>query len=462
MKEFFKKIILKILIYQARFIIQRYKPTIIAVTGNLGKTSTKDFIAAALLKNLKNAKGEELVLASKKSLNSEWGVPLTILGLQTGWNNPFDWLKILAKGFIKMLDKYPYRYLVLEVGADAPGDIRKITEYIKPDIAVLTAFAKVPVHIEFFNNDRELLIREKKYLVENLKAGGTFIYNLDDEDCVKIAKEFAEQNLILKTFSLENVEADIYLSHLETNYQEVNHYVEKVIGSEASLRLKGGQSKKIVLKEVLGEAVYYNLLPALLIANFLEVNLDKAILDIEETKRTKGRMHILEGVYQTTIIDDSYNASPKAMENGIQIMQSLRTKGKKIFVLGDMLELGDYTREEHEHIGELLIHVADILVVSGIRAKIIAESAIKHGLNGANVYITQNSIEAGREVLRILEREIEDDYKAGRSENEIGGDIIFVKGSQGSRMEKVIKMILAMNHRPEESLVRQEKEWENR
>lgn len=84
MKELFKKIIIRILTWEARVIIKRAKPTIIAITGNLGKTSTKDFIYAALAKNLKNEKGEELVLASKKSMNSEFGVPLTILQLETG------------------------------------------------------------------------------------------------------------------------------------------------------------------------------------------------------------------------------------------------------------------------------------------------------------------------------------------------------------------------------------------
>lgn len=462
MKEIFKKIILKILTWQARFIIKRYNPKIIAITGNLGKTSTKDFIYAALNKNLLNENGEKVVLASKKSMNSEWGVPLTILELNTGWNNPISWLKIIVKGFIKILDKYPYRYFVLEIGADAPGDIKKLTEFIKPDIAVLTAFAKVPVHIEFFENKREDLIREKKYLFEALKSGGTFIYNLDDEDCVNIAKEFIGKDISLKSFSLKDDSADVFLENIKIDYKNVNQYIQKVLGTEANLRLKGEESKQITLKDVIGEGVYYNFLPAILISQILNVNIDKAIEDLEHTKRTQGRMHILNGIYESTIIDDSYNASPKAMENGIQVMKNLETKGKKIFILGDMLELGDFTKQEHERIGELLLKVADILIVSGIRAKIIADSALIHGMSGENIYITQNSIEAGREILRILEKEVEEDYKNGRSESEVGGDLIFVKGSQGARMEKTIKMILAKNHLPEEYLVRQEKEWENR
>lgn len=462
MKELFKKIIIRILTWEARVIIKRAKPTIIAITGNLGKTSTKDFIYAALAKNLKNEKGEELVLASKKSMNSEFGVPLTILQLETGWNNPLEWLKIVVRGFIKTLDRYHYKYLVLEIGADAPDDIKKITEYIKPDIAVLTAFAKVPVHIEFFDNDRNRLIREKKYLFEALKPGGTMIYNLDDADCLKMAEEFKDKDIILKSFSLKTNQADIFLTNRETNIQEINKYIDKLIGSEAQINFKDGRAIKIILNEVLGEAVYYNLLPSLLIADILEIEIDKAITQIENSKRTKGRMHILEGIYKTNLIDDTYNASPKAVENAISIVKDLKIKGKKIFILGDMLELGDYTRDEHTRIGELVSKVADILITAGIRAKIIGESAIQNGMNGENVYILNNSIEAGREILRILEKEVEEDYKAGRSESEVGGGLILIKGSQGSRMEKAVKMILAKNHQPEEHLVRQEKDWLNR
>ncbi len=457
MKELFKKIILKILTWEARVIIKRSKPTIIAVTGNLGKTSTKDFIYAALAKNLKTELGEELVLASKKSMNSEFGVPLTILEMQTAWNNPIEWLKIIFRGFIKVLDRYHYKYLVLEIGADAPDDIKKITEYIKPDIAVLTAFAEVPVHIEFFNNDRNRLIREKKYLFEALKDGGTFIYNYDDKDCQNIVNDFKDKNIILKSFSLKNPKANIYLKNHEVNIKVENRFINKLIGTKGEVAIEN-ETYPIILDQVLGEAIYYNLMPALLVAQSLKVDISKAIRDIESSKRTKGRMHILEGIYKTNLIDDTYNASPKALENGISLIKNLKIKGKKIFILGDMLELGDYTRSEHERIGELVVGVADILITSGIRAKIIGESAIKNGMNGENVYITDNSIEAGKETLRIIERKIEEDYKEGKSESEVGGDLIFVKGSQGARMEKVVKMILAKNHQPEDHLVRQEKD----
>ena len=128
-----------------------------------------------------------------------------------------------------------------------------------------------------------------------------------------------------------------------------------------------------------------------------------------------------------------------------------------------MLELGDFTRSEHEEIGKILVSVADILIVSGIRAKIIAESAMNNGMDRNNVFITNGSLEAGREILSIIEKEVENDYKEGKNEKEVGGDIIFVKGSQGARMERVVSMIVDKKiHNINKDLVRQEKSWKLR
>lgn len=464
MRGIFKKIIVKILTWQALFLLKRNNPKIIAITGNLGKTSTKDSIYAALHKNLLNENGESLVLASKKSMNSDFGIPLTILGMESGWANPFLWFKIILNGFVKMFDKFPYKYLILEIGADMPGDIKKVCEFINPNIVVLTAFAEVPVHIEFFDNKRESLVKEKKYLVENLKNQGTFIYNLDDEDCVNIAKEMEGRDISQKSFSLKNPEADIFAKDIKIESESVNKFVTKVTGVSGEVFLKNDNKYSVKIVDNLGQAIFYSILPAILIAEIFNVDIEKAIKDIEKNKETKGRMRLLEGIYNSTIIDDTYNSSPKALKHGIEVVKSLDIgEGKKIFVIGDMLELGDFTKQEHERIGEMLVNIADILIVSGVRAKFIGEAVIAKGMNKDNVYFASSSLEAGRKALSVLESEIEKDYKAGRSESELGGDLVFIKGSQGARMEKVARILLNREiHDPEEVLVRQEKVWERK
>jgi UDP-N-acetylmuramoyl-tripeptide--D-alanyl-D-alanine ligase len=465
MKNYLKKIVLTIIIWQARIIIKKNNPIIIGVTGNLGKTSTKDFIYSALKNNLKGEDQHTLVISSKKSMNSEFGVPLTILEEDSGWNNPTLWLKIIINGFAKIFEKADFKYLVLEIAADFPGDIKSICTYIKPDIAVLTGFAEVPVHIEFFGGDRERLIREKKYLIEALKPGGTFIYNTDDKDCVKIAEELnrdvlnGKRDAKLKSYSIKNSSADIYASNIDIILHKIENGLQKLGGINVNLKLKSGEEKKVEMKEVVGDAIVYSLLPSLLITQELEIDLGKAITDIQNTKRTNGRMKILDGFFNSIIIDDTYNSSPKAVENGINTIKKIHIEKKKIFVLGDMLELGEFTKAEHERIGSLVVNNCDILITSGIRAKIIAESAIKSGMNGENVYVTSDSLEAGKELLRVLESLKEEDFKKGKTEKEIGGNLIFVKGSQGGRMERVVKMILADHQDSNIDLVRQDKAW---
>src|SRR3989344_1903834 len=144
MKSFFKKIITAILQAEARLILRKYKPKIAAITGTVGKTSAKDAIYTVL-------SGSHYVRKSQKSFNSELGVPLTIIGAASGWNNPLLWLYniIAGLGVILLKNHYP-KWLVLEVGVDQPGDMQKITSWLKPDIAVITRFSKVPVHVEFF------------------------------------------------------------------------------------------------------------------------------------------------------------------------------------------------------------------------------------------------------------------------------------------------------------------------
>ena len=135
MKDLLKPLIIKALIWEAKLALARHKPFIIGVTGNVGKTGTKDAIYAVMKNHFHTRRSE-------KSMNSEFGVPLTILGEKSGWNNPLRWLFILARGmFVPFQKEYP-THLVLEIGADRPGDIKSITSWIKPDITVVTPFGE--------------------------------------------------------------------------------------------------------------------------------------------------------------------------------------------------------------------------------------------------------------------------------------------------------------------------------
>ena len=197
MKQLIKKIIFNILKLEAILVIKKYKPQIIAVTGSVGKTSTKDAIFAVMASTFS-------VRKSEKSFNSDIGIPLTILGCPNAWYNLFLWIKNIFSGLELIIFSCNYpKWLILEVGADRPNDIKAITKWLKPHIVVITAFAKVPTHIEFFK-DKDEVVKEKKYLADALKKDGILIVNGDDEDCMKIKESFKNISYIYGTERKDN------------------------------------------------------------------------------------------------------------------------------------------------------------------------------------------------------------------------------------------------------------------
>jgi UDP-N-acetylmuramoyl-tripeptide--D-alanyl-D-alanine ligase len=158
MIQFFKSIVVRILRAEAKAVIHRYKPKIILVTGSIGKTSTKDAVFAVLSKFYH-------VRKSEKSYNSEIGIPLSILGLETGWQNPFIWIKNFFSGALLLVRKnkaYP-EWLVLEVGTRKPGDIKMSVGWLKADIVILTAIGTTPPHIEFYKSLQHLVEEKNIY-----------------------------------------------------------------------------------------------------------------------------------------------------------------------------------------------------------------------------------------------------------------------------------------------------------
>ena len=141
MKEIFKKFVVAALTFEAQVLLKRTRPKIVAITGSVGKTSTKDAVYAVLKEHVHARKSE-------KSFNSDIGVALTVLGLSNGWNNPFLWVKNIFDGALHALfqSNYP-KVLILEMGVDRKGDMKRLTQWIKPDVVVVTRLPDVPVHV---------------------------------------------------------------------------------------------------------------------------------------------------------------------------------------------------------------------------------------------------------------------------------------------------------------------------
>ncbi len=431
MKSIFKKIISLIITCEAILIIRKYKPKIIAVTGSVGKTSTKDAIFAVMSSSF-------FVRKSEKSFNSDIGIPLTILGCQNAWFDPIKWCRNIFRGFelILFTNKYP-EWLILEVGADRPGDIKNVTRWLKPNVVVLTSFAKVPVHVEFFR-DRDAVIREKKYLVDALKHDGILIVNGDDEDSVKIKESAKNISIIYGTSNI----ADLIAT-------EIKNYYGKDGGIEG-VTFKVEYKENIVpviIKGALGDKSLYSSLAAIAVGISQKINIVKAAEALINLEASKGRMRIIKGIKNTTIIDDTYNSSPKALISALNTLKEIKVSNsaKKIAVLGDMLELGKHSIDEHYKAGKLVADVCDILLTVGIRSRKIAEGALDGLLSGKNIYQFEDSVEAGKFLQNILKE----------------GDVILIKGSQSMRMERTVEEIMLEPDKAGELLVRQETEWKN-
>ncbi len=433
-KTFFRQIIVALLRFEARLVLWRYKPKIVAVTGNVGKTSAKDAIALGL-------KLKATVRESKKSFNSEIGVPLTILGLPNAWNNPFAWLKNIIHGFSLIVSRAPYpEWLVLEVGADRVGDIKSLARWLRPHIAVLTSLPEVPVHVEFFPSP-ESLFAEKGSLLAAVRPGGTVIINQDDErvrgvlDKLINEKKLAGKKIVRIGWSDS---ADIKINN--------DHLALDPTGAPNGIACKvdyAGHTIPLRLTELYGSHQLYAVLFGLAVG----ISLDYPLLSLAERLETyappAGRGRVIAGVKGTWIIDDSYNASPAAVSAALTTLKSFPVAKRRISVLGDMLELGTYTIDAHREVGKVAAGVCDLIVAVGVRAKFIIEGAGEAGFNRKKLKHFTDAREAGEAIESLIAE----------------GDVILIKGSQSIRLERVVEEIMAEPDKKAGLLCRQEPEW---
>lgn len=434
MKRIIKLIISTILQFEARLILRKYKPKIIGITGSVGKTSTKDALAAVLGKSLS-------VRASEKSYNSgDFGIALTIIGCHSAWNDLFGWLEIMIYGLVLIIFKRSYpEWLVLEIGLEYPGEIKKILKWIKFDLAVITLLPDIPVHVEFFKNKDEV-INEKMLLAKAVPASGQVFLNADDPNSLKFLSEIKAEVSTLG-FSLQ---ADYQALNPAIAY-ETRGDKSVPVGLYFDLR-HNEKDLKVKIKGVVGEHQIYPVLTALAVGDKLGLKMVEMITSLGEYQPPAGRLRLIAGIKETMILDDTYNASPSAVSAGLITLSNFVVTGRKIAVLGDMLQLGKYTVEAHKAIGYQVAPICDTVVTVGLRSKFIEEALREKKFGERKMKHFADSLEAGKHVQKIIKV----------------GDIIFVKGSQGMRMEKVVEEIMAEPENKDKLLVRQEREWQKR
>ncbi len=407
MKNFLLKILKWLLKTLAQLTIWRYKPGIIGVTGSVGKTSAKEAIFAVLSQ-------ERRVRRSSGNFNNELGLPLTILGDWQEIKGLFFWPKVILLSLLQIIFKLPYpEILVLEYGADKPGDIRYLFKIAKPQIGVITAVGEIPVHVEFYSGP-EAVAREKSKIIEILPANGFAVLNSDDITVMEMKNRTRAH---LMTFGF-NEEAQVKISNFENQMEE-----EAPEGISFKLEY-GGSFVPVKIKRNFGRAPAYAAAAASAVGLIFGLNLVKISEGLSRYQSPPHRLTLVKGVKNTWIIDDCYNASPLSMEAALEVLKDLKAK-RKIAVLGDMLEIGRYTPEAHEVVGKSAAKIVDLLFTVGPRARFIAEAAEKAGLDKNKIFSFDSVLGVGK----VLEHHLH------------LGDLVLVKASRAIGLDKVVEEI---------------------
>ena len=355
---------------------RKYGPPVVALTGSNGKTTTKEMIAACLETTFP-------ILKTKGNLNNLIGVPLTLLTLTE-----------------------KERVVVLEMGMNVPGEIRRLTEIAEPDVGLITNIQKV--HLEGMGS-LERLKEEKGELFRKMRRDGTILVNQDDPRVVDLARDYPGQKI---TFGIETP--------------------AEVMAKEIQLRGVEGTSFTLILEEeamevhlqLLGRHFVPNALSAIAVACLFGVELKQAKEAIEHFQSFPMRMEVVPLKGGKTLINDAYNANPYSMELALETLVEVKRKGRAIAVLGDMLELGNFEKEAHEQLGERVSELSiDFLLALGEDAPLVVESAIRHGFPIEKTRI----VESHSEAISLLRQMLEN------------GDWILVKGSRRMAMEKIVE-----------------------
>lgn len=417
----------------ARRIIKKYHPDVIGITGSIGKTSSKETITAVLSSRFN-------VRSNVKNYNNEIGLPLAVIGVeQTPGRRVLGWLIVLGKALVLLITRvknYP-EMLVLEMGADKPGDIAYLVDIAPCKVGVLTFISHV--HTEFFKTIKKIA-QEKSIIISHLKKDDYAVLNFDNEMVMQLAsKTHAE----ITTYGFKEG-ADLRAT-------DVNIIFESATGWPAGLNFKATYKGSIVPVFLSGQIAEHFIpaaLAGLAVGSVFGVNLVEGATALAKLPPLAGHMRLLHGIKNTFIIDDTYNSSPEPTKSALQTLAKIAVKdgSERYAVLGDMLELGPETENAHREIGFRVAELGiDYLITVGEASKHTAMAAREAGLHEHQVASFADSVSAGRFLQDKLEK----------------NDVVLVKGSQGLRMEKIVKEVMAEPLRAYDLLVRQSQEWMN-
>lgn len=429
-----RKIILleNILRFMSGVTLKRHRPKVVAITGSVGKTSAKEAISLVLATKFN-------VRSAEKNYNNEIGIPLTIIGAKSGEGSVLRWIGVFLKWFFSVI--FPIKYpdvLVLEMGIDRPGDMDYLLRFVKVDVAVLTDVSGS--HVEFFK-DISHIGREKWKLIESVSADSNkaAIVNIDNmhvKELLKKHKKGGEINGITFGFS-----EDCAVRATDVHY----HYQG---GHACGISFKLNYDGKIIpvrLSNIIARHHIYAVLAAISVGIYFKINPIEIAGSLENFFPPAGRMTFLDGTRGSMIIDDTYNASKVSTLSALGILGEMRS-GRKIAVLGDMLELGENSHQDHKEVLRKVASVASEIFVVGKRMEAAAFEIMKRDDVQSRIHVFGDPNSVGEKLRDFVD----------------SGDLVLVKGSQSMRMEKVVENIVLATVDTEKRLCRQSKEWKQR
>ncbi|MDO9492094.1 UDP-N-acetylmuramoyl-tripeptide--D-alanyl-D-alanine ligase [Acetobacterium sp.] len=357
----------------AGFNRHRYRIPVIAITGSSGKTTTKDLVAAVLSQKFHTLKTDG-------NFNNEYGIPQTLCNLESD-----------------------HQIAVIEMGMDHLGDISKSIQLVDPDISVITNVGLS--HIERLKTQENIYLA-KKEILQTLTSEGIAYINGDDEFLKKIKAE--NNRYQVKTFGLQG-------EHTVT----AQNYTSRQTGLE--IQVAWEDQNEVFTFNYPGEHNVYNCLVAIGLGYFYEMTQSEIQKGLDAFVPSGNRMDIFT-VGEIKVINDSYNANPDAMRASLDVLATLGCDyQRKIAILGDMLEMGEYGPAAHLEVGSYARNKADILISVGDLGRSICQGYE----NAGQVYQVSDALAAGACLKEIVQP----------------GDIILIKASRGMGLERVIDYI---------------------
>jgi len=359
----------------ARFQRQKFYLPVIAVTGSAGKTTTKEMIAWVL-------SAGACVLKNEGTKNNQIGLPQTLL-------------KLKAKD----------DYAVVEIGSNHFGEVGYLSGIALPNIGVVTNIG--PAHLEFLKNLKGVF-REKSGLLNNLSGPAIALLNSDDK-------------FLRALINKKRTGPQIFCFGIN---EKSDFSASKIRMDSSQARFKVNGRFDFVLSTP-GSYNIYNALPAIALGRVFGMDYRKIASRLADFKFPKGRLSFFR-FRGAMFIDDTYNSNPLSLRRSLETLKNIKVKGRRILVMGDMLELGAQKESLHRGIAGSITDICDLLVTCGDLARLTAKSAASRGLKRGNIFCCSSAQEAGELLFNKISPGTD--------------DVVLVKGSRGMKMEEVFKV----------------------